>query len=80
MSTRLIEDCFIQEELAEQEYTRFITINIHKDTKMIVFDPYMVNSEDIRHVGVAGRIGLVRLRRPAWGRANVNNCIKVIRL
>ena len=76
MSTRLIEDCFIQEELAEQIHNRFITVYLEKPI-MIIFDPYMINTEDIMRMR-SGEINLVRLRRPAWGRADLDNCIKMI--
>ena len=71
MSSRLIEECFELENVYEEEYCY---IEVSKGTTLIIFDPYMINSEDLRNVrpGVAN---LIRIRRPGWGRGNVTDYI-----
>jgi len=76
MTTRLIEECFEREEL-EEDPTKF-TVVWTEAAMLIVVDPYLVNMPDLINAK-PGSITLVRLRRPAWGRADLSNCIKVIR-
>lgn len=73
MTTRLIEACFEQESTEEEEFTRFITINI-ANTSVLVVDPYMINIDDLTHAK-PGKVVIVRVRRPAWGRGNLNKYI-----
>jgi hypothetical protein len=53
----------------------FITsLDISEDT-IIIFDPYMVSTEDLRHLMLKHKAGLVRMRRPAWGLGNIAGSI-----
>lgn len=77
MSNRLIEDCISLENLEEEEYTRFISLDLG-DIMAIVVDPYMINTNDLVRAK-PGRVALVRARRPAWGIGDLHKYIYVIR-
>lgn len=79
MSTRLMEDCLWLESIEEQEYTEYIVLQIEGQKSIIVVDPYAVNLKDIIDAKDQDHI-LVRVRRPFWGRGNLQQYIYKINL
>jgi len=73
MSSRLIENCFELEYFEEP----YMSISIPKDTFFIVVDPYIVNIQDLINLKPGG---IVRIRRPGWGRCDVRKVINVVRI
>ena len=73
MSTRLIEECFELEEQEAKDYSEYISIAIHSMT-IIIVDPYMINIDDLIQAK-PGRIAIVRVRRPGWGRGDIQKYI-----
>lgn len=73
MSTREIEECFYNEWL-DPTYESFISITVDSSIMLIVYDPYMINTEDMLNIKI-GVPSLVRARRPAWGVGNLNKYI-----
>lgn len=76
MSSRLIEECFEDEKRQEEEYSRYITLQVSKTT-MIIYDPFAINSEDLKNIK-PGRIIFVRARRPIWGQGDLHRYIHKI--
>lgn len=74
MTSRLIEECFYQEELEEEIYNKFITVNL-EGKFIIVVDPYMINLNDLKGAK-SGQI--VRAKRPAWGVGDLHRFIHKI--
>ena len=73
MTTRLIEECLELERLENDPL--IYLIGSYVPNYFLVVDPYMINMKDFENM-VPGKI--VRLRRPAWGRGNIENYIKRI--
>ena len=47
------------------------SLELDKDHDIVIFDPYMVHTQDLIDVKNAKGINLIRLRRPAWGQGNI---------
>lgn len=77
--SRLIEECFEFENMEEEEYSRWIKVLIPKDTIIVVVDPYLISIRDLVNAK-PGQVTLVRIRRPGWGRGNVQEHIHVLEI
>ena len=75
MSSRLIEECFETENFRDN----YISVEVDKDTFFVVVDPYIVNVQDLIHLKL-GVPGVVRIRRPGWGRCDVREVIRVVKI
>jgi len=74
MTTNMIEHCAELEKLETTE----LFVSVESGMMLIVFDPYIINSKDLERLEPGPN--LIRVRRPGWGRANVKDCIHVIRI
>ncbi len=79
MTTKLIENCLEQEYQEEQEFTRYITLGLKRGVTLLVFDPYMINMEDLIHAK-PGHIALIRIRKPGWGIGDIHRYIHMINI
>ena len=75
MSSRLIENCFELEDFKDP----YISVQVDKDTFFVVVDPYIVNMQDLAQLRL-GTPGIVRIRRSGWGRCDVREVIKVVKI
>ena len=78
MTTKLIEECFVLEDMEEEEHSRWIRILIPKDATAVIVDPYIIDMRDFEGAK-PGRVALIRIRRPGWGRGDVHKYIHVIK-
>ena len=78
MTMRLIEECLELENMEEEKYSRWIKILVPKDVIAIIFDPYIINIQDLINVR-PGRVSLVRVRRPGWGKGDLHKYIHVLK-
>jgi hypothetical protein len=59
-----------------EQVAKFIeSLHLDKEEDIIVFDPYIVSSQDLMDLGIKN---LVRIRRPGWGRGNISDYITKI--
>ena len=79
MTTKLIENCFEQEYQEEQEFTHYIILGLEREVTLLVVDPYMINMKDLENVK-PGSVALVRARKSAWGKGNLEKYIHKIRI
>ena len=49
-----------------------LKLNIDKEHDVIIFDPFVISTKDLLAVGVKN---LVRIRRPHWGKGEINKYI-----
>ncbi len=78
MTTRLIEECSGLENIEDKEHNRWIRILIPMDTISVVVDPFIINIRDLENVK-PGRVALIRVRRPGWGRVDIRKHIYILR-
>ena len=77
MSTRCIEDCLGMELLEEKLFTRHIRLEIPEGARVVIVDPYMIEIRDLVRAK-PGVTALVRVRRPGWGKGDIDRFIKAL--
>lgn len=75
MTDSLIEQCFALEVINETE----LHLSIGKRTVALVFDPSMIDTNDLMKIK-PGKVIFVRARRPAWGRGDLDRFIHTIEI
>lgn len=56
---------------------KWIEVSVPEGATIVVFDPFIIETKDLQNME-AGKISLVRIRRPGWGRGNIKEFIHVI--
>lgn len=62
-------------EKEEQIKNFYKILDIDKEHDIIIYDPYIINTQDLKDAGIKN---LVRIRRPYWGQGDVSDFIKKI--
>ena len=78
MTSRQIEECFDIEMIEEKEYNDYISFLLNTKCILLV-DPYAINIEDLVDAK-PGKVIIVRVRRPFWGRGDLHKYIHKVEI